>query len=191
MKNIDTSKCELIYAGKIWTHPLPPCSRDMLPLLERQEMCCSWFQPINKSIDHQFPALKIDINYYAMSLRMQKAVFRHIRLHPGFMNVESTPCGRQKLRIPQSLLLEKQRTACRFTVIPVHCTYIVHLLYVHIYPDTRYCVNLNINPCDVPRILQGVKDESRQVQIWTDQSRRRRSTVHRSKHFGHWTRSAR
>jgi hypothetical protein len=116
MKIIDTSKCELIYAGKTWTHPLPSNSREMLSLLERQEMYCSWFQPFNKPVEFQFPAIKISAHYYAMSLRMQKAVFRHIRLHPGFVNAERTPSGRHKLRIPQSLLLEKQRTACRFTV---------------------------------------------------------------------------
>jgi hypothetical protein len=198
MKLLDISKCELISAGKKWTHTVPPCSRDMLPLLERQEMYCSWFQPIDKSVEHQFPALKIDVHYYAMSLRMQKAVFRHIRLHPGFINVESTPSGRHKLRIPQSLLLEKQRTACRFTVMPVYCAFV----HSSIARSLRVCgtciftLTLNVARisilirCDVRRTLQGVNDELRQVVRRVNSSRRCRSTVHRGKPCEPWTRSA-
>jgi hypothetical protein len=51
-----------------------------------------------------------------LSLRLQKALFRHIRLQTGFVNREKTPDGTLKLRIPQTLFLDKKKTAMRFTV---------------------------------------------------------------------------
>eukprot|EP00960_Hanusia_phi_P002682 79012-Hanusia_phi.AAC.1 len=43
-------------------------------------------------------------------------MFRHVRLTRNFRNMERLSDGRVKLRIPTQLLLEKKRTATRFTV---------------------------------------------------------------------------
>ena len=54
-----------------------------------------------------------------MSLRMMKAIWRHVRLRKGFDNVERSPYGGMKLKIPTSLLAEKLRTQSRFNVSSV------------------------------------------------------------------------
>lgn len=116
MREVDVSKCELIHAGRAWEHEKQPSSKDMISLLERNEKYCSWFQPIDGTVEDQFPAIEIRGKYWLLSLRVQKAIFRHVRLRKGFVNREVVPNGREKLRIPKPLLTEKQRTASRFTV---------------------------------------------------------------------------
>lgn len=98
--------------------------------LYRKEVYCSWFQPKNGSIDDQFPAMQINGKYWLLSLRIQKVIFRHIRLRTGFINRERIPNGRIKLRIPTPLLSEKKRTATRFTVCICACTIVLYWLYM-------------------------------------------------------------
>lgn len=116
MKELDVSGCELVSAGQSWTFEKDPCCRDMIKLLERNERYCTWFQPRGKGLESQFPAIEIRGKYYQLSLRVQKAIFRHIRLNKQFKNIEHVADGRLKLRIPQRLLCEKKRTSNRFTV---------------------------------------------------------------------------
>ena len=118
MKEVDVSHCELVHAGRPWEYERQPCCKEMIPLLERKETYCSWFQPIGGDVDDQFPAMEIRQRYYQLSLRVQKAIFRHVRLRKGFVNREHVPDGRAKLRIPKPLLVEKLRTAHRFMVSP-------------------------------------------------------------------------
>jgi len=63
----------------------------------------------------QIPCIKYKEKYYSLSLRMQKAIYRHIRLKKGFQNLENMD-GMTKLRIPDVLLKEKMRTQSRFDV---------------------------------------------------------------------------
>jgi hypothetical protein len=116
MREIDVSHCELIHAGKEWDYDKDPCAKDMIKLLERKESYCFWFQPLGKGVECQFPVLAVKGRFYQLSLRIQKAIFRHIRLHEEFSNIETIPDGRQKLRIPSTLLEEKRRTSSRFNV---------------------------------------------------------------------------
>lgn len=116
MKEVDVEGNELILSGKEWEHPKSPCCKDMIKHLVRRECYCSWFQPKGGSVWDQFPAIKIQGRYYTLSLRVQKAMFRHVRLTRNFNNIERLPDGELKLRIPMQLLQEKKRTATRFTV---------------------------------------------------------------------------
>ena len=125
MREVDVSCCELIHAGQPWDHEKQPSSKEMIPLLERKEKYCSWFQPLGGTVEDQFPAIEIDGKYWQLSLRVQKAIFRHVRLRKGFVNREVVANGREKLRIPQPLLTEKQRTANRFTVSLFVCILLV------------------------------------------------------------------
>jgi len=78
----------------------------------------TWISP-NHAVDDihmQFPAIRIKRKYYSISLRMMKAIWRHIRLSPTFVNREVSKDGRIRLRIPEKLLLEKKRTQRRFNV---------------------------------------------------------------------------
>jgi hypothetical protein len=64
----------------------------------------------------QVPAIKVNGEFYTISLRMMKAIWRHVRLKKGFENVERAPYGGLKLKIPMTLLAEKLRTQSRFNV---------------------------------------------------------------------------
>jgi hypothetical protein len=50
-----------------------------------------------------------------------------MRLSANFVNLEVTVTGVPKLRIPITLLREKQRTAKRFSVTLFHCPYVTEI----------------------------------------------------------------
>jgi len=116
MKEVDTVKNHLVVSGKSWDFERSPCCKDMIQHLVRRECYCSWFQPAGKGVSDQFPAIRVGERYFTLSLRIQKAMFRHVRLTKNFVNVERLPDGQLKLKIPTQLLLEKKRTATRFMV---------------------------------------------------------------------------
>lgn len=135
MKTVDMDTVDLIHSGEAWPHPHPPCSRQMLQFLERNEGVVTWVQPKGGAVEDQYPVIRIGGEYYTMSLRMMKAVWyvrvfgpvvfaglvtqknrRSVRLRKGFVNMEKAPFGGQKLRIPTLLFVEKMRTQSRFNV---------------------------------------------------------------------------
>eukprot|EP00960_Hanusia_phi_P066172 766331-Hanusia_phi.AAC.1 len=77
MKEVDLERNELVVAGKAWEHARSPCCKDLIHRLVRRECYCSWFQPVGDEVKDQFPAIRIGDAYYTMSLRVQKAMFRH------------------------------------------------------------------------------------------------------------------
>ena len=87
-----------------------------MALLERNERLVSWLQPKSGSIHDQIPAIRVKTDFYTISLRMMKAVWRHVRLRKGFVNREVVPHVGVRLRIPTLLLSEKIRTQQRFNV---------------------------------------------------------------------------
>jgi hypothetical protein len=120
MRSVDVSCYRLICSGmKLddrFLHTSSNQWKQIAMFLEKKEIYCTWFQPSHGDVDDQFPLLKIHDQYYNIPLRIQKHIFRHIRLSSSFVNREVTPNGLIKLRIPRALLLEKQRTARRFMV---------------------------------------------------------------------------
>jgi hypothetical protein len=116
MKRLDMTGICVVYAGEDWRHSLPPCSKEMMSHLERNEKLVSWLQPIKGTVQDQLPAIRVNNEYYTISLRMMKAIWRHVRLRKGFNNVERAPYGGWKLKIPVTLLSEKLRTQSRFNV---------------------------------------------------------------------------
>lgn len=116
MKRLDMTDICVVYAGNDWRHALPPCSREMMIHLERNEKLVSWLQPVNGTVHDQLPAIRVNNQFYSISLRMMKAIWRHVRLRKGFDNVERAPYGGLKLKIPMTLLAEKLRTQSRFNV---------------------------------------------------------------------------
>ena len=119
MHKIDVSNMDLVHYGREWEHPSLPCSRDMTPLLEKEERFVFWLQPRGGNAWDQVPALKVGGDFYTLSLRMMKAIWRNVRLRKGFTNVELTHSGSYKLVIPTPLLSEKLRTQTRFSVMRV------------------------------------------------------------------------
>lgn len=89
----------------------------MMRVLEKNERYVSWLQPVSKSrVEDQVPALHIGGEYYLLSLRMMKCIWRHVRLNKNFKNYENAAYGGKKLKIPMSLYIEKIRTQKRFSV---------------------------------------------------------------------------
>ena len=131
MKRIDMSNACVVYAGEDWVHALPPCSREMMCHLERNERLVSWLQPSKGSVQEQIPAIRVAGEFYSISLRMMKAIWRHVRLKRGFENVERAPYGGYKLKIPVLLLAEKLRTQSRFNVSLVCCAFFYQIMYLH------------------------------------------------------------
>ena len=115
MKVIDVSDMEILYSGMPWMHTIPPCSKQAIELLERNTKIVTWVMAKGGSVKDQIPCILYNAKYYSLSLRMQKAIYRHIRLKKGFKNEENMD-GMAKLRIPDVLLREKIRTQSRFDV---------------------------------------------------------------------------
>jgi hypothetical protein len=115
MKMIDLHGMEIVFSGSPWTHNIIPCAKQAIPLLERNEKIVSWLKPNGGEVSDHIPAILYKGKFFSLSLRMQKAIYRHIRLKKGFKNEEIMD-GIPKLRIPDVLLKEKIRTQSRFDV---------------------------------------------------------------------------
>jgi hypothetical protein len=115
MRPIELDQMELVSAGMPWRHSIPPCAKAAIALLERNTKVVTWLMPRGGKTHEQIPCIQYKDKYYSLSLRMQKAIYRHIRLKKGFKN-EETVNGTPKLRIPDLLLKEKIRTQSRFDV---------------------------------------------------------------------------
>lgn len=79
---------QVAFFGAPWPHAMSPCCKLAIPLLERNERVVSWIRPIGGGVQDQIPTILCRGKYYSLSLRMQKAIYRHIRLKKGFHNVE-------------------------------------------------------------------------------------------------------
>lgn len=123
MRVLDTSEMKVVSFGKEWPYPsLDPSSKDCIKELERNERLVTWLQPKGGTVEQQVPAIRIGGKFCALSLRMQKSLFRHVRLRRDFVNKEALSDGSYKLKIPILLLQEKVRTQTRFNVRePARC----------------------------------------------------------------------
>lgn len=117
MRSINIDAYNIVLQGEVWKHDAPPCSKDAVNRLENNESVVTWLSPKNNIGGHaaHIPAICYRGQYWTLSLRMSKCIYRHVRLRRGFNNVQ-TVHGIQTLRIPQLLLNEKQRTQARFEV---------------------------------------------------------------------------
>ena len=139
MRAVDARGMVVLCSGIEWQHEMSPCSQSAVALLERNEKVVTWLMPVNGTIKDQIPVVRYRGGYYSLSLRMMKAIYRHVRLQKGFVNVE-TVNGITKQRIPEALLAEKIRTQSRFDVcvakVPMvargvvcllHCVFVFHV----------------------------------------------------------------
>jgi len=88
-KVLDISGMDIIFREKEWKHPEDPCAKSVVHLLERNESLVTWLQPRGGCVEDQIPAINVNGQYRTLSLRMQKSIWRHIRLKKGFVNMES------------------------------------------------------------------------------------------------------
>lgn len=89
--------------------------------LHKKEEYVFWLQPKNGKVEDQIACLCINEIFFNLCLKLEKTIFRHIRLNKKFVNRENLQDGSQKLRIPQRLYREKQRTSLRSAVSEVKC----------------------------------------------------------------------
>lgn len=138
MRQIDVTEMEVLCSGGEWEYDVSPCSKQAIVLLERNERLVTWLKPVNGGIEQQVAAIRYRSAFYTLSLRMMKAIYRHVRLYKvrwmnvreqgsavlsligrglgqGFKNVENVN-GMLKQCIPELLLREKIRTQSRFDV---------------------------------------------------------------------------
>jgi hypothetical protein len=125
MKAVDMSCFRIVDSGQSWKYSKKPCHRDMLPLLDQNECFVTWVCPKEDPpdlIERQFPVIRINGQYYTISLRMMKVIWRHVKLAGGFVNRRVGQDGKPRLRIPCKLYAEKKRTQDRFNVSCLHYT---------------------------------------------------------------------
>ena len=123
MKVLPAADFEVVKAGREFTAPEPLDVPAMIRHMEKNEAYIFWLQRPHADVKTQVAAVKINGLLYGLNMRLEKAIFRHIRLTKNFCNVEVLPDGTRKLRIPQRLFHEKIRTSLRFEVAAhtAHC----------------------------------------------------------------------
>jgi hypothetical protein len=116
MKVIDIQNFSIVKRGQACVLPEPTDVQYLIKMMQKNEKYVYWLQPKNTDFSCQIPALHVNGNYIQPSVKLEKAIFRHIRLTRNFQNFELLEDGRKKLRIPIRLLQEKQRTSNKFSV---------------------------------------------------------------------------
>ena len=82
---------------------LPIAASVLAVIMERKESHVFWLQPHHGTMQEQIAAVMLNNVMYSMNLRVEKAVFRRIRLSRSFVNMERLQDGTPKLRIPARL----------------------------------------------------------------------------------------
>lgn len=128
MKTVNPSEYDVVRGGIPYTTTLPIVWEDVGHAMERQDAYVYWLQPKGKGLSDQFPCVVVNEAMYLMNLKLQKAIFRHIRVSKRFRNEEVLEDGSKKLRIPTRLLAEKRRSSQRFLVrSPPYCASAAHV----------------------------------------------------------------
>lgn len=131
MKQVDPSQVHVVKAGKNIEMAIPIRLQSILAKIDRDDSVLYWMQPPNGGIDDQFACIKINGKFYFLNSKMEKVVFRDVRLTREFCNYETLADGTRKLRIPRRLLREKLRTSQR-----VSSRYVVLILFLLLTFDT-------------------------------------------------------
>ena len=116
MKVLDIKQFKVIKAGISYQSDGSFHLPTIMSIMEKNEAYIWWLQPLTGGLETQIASISINNKFYALNLRLEKVIFRHIRLSKNFVNVELLEDGTRKLRIPVRLLREKLRTATRSQV---------------------------------------------------------------------------
>ena len=117
MKALSNDKdFNVVKAGVEFTWQTMPPMLKLTKMMERREEFVFWVQPACGNVHEQLAILKVNGIFYRINQRLEKAIFRHVRLTRNFNNIEILENGVKKLRIPHRLLTHKQRTSQRFMV---------------------------------------------------------------------------
>ena len=115
MKAIKVAEFDIIKCGVEFITGLDsrPGVEELLPHMERKENYVYWMQPKGGSTEQQQACIHVNGTYYALNNKLEKAIFRNVRLTRDFKNYERLVDGTRKLVIPQRLFQEKLRTSNR------------------------------------------------------------------------------
>ena len=121
MKTIEIDQYNVVKAGKNYVSENQVNVQQLMRAMEKNETYIFWLQPKDGDLNSQIACIQINGIYYSLNLKMEKIIFRHIRLTKNFINREKLEDGTPKLRIPQRLLKEKLRTALRAKQVTTFC----------------------------------------------------------------------
>ena len=76
MRIVDMSLHRVVKCGVDWPFGDTPNCKRMITHIERNEALVTWLEPISGGVQDQFPVIRVKDNYFTMSLRMMKAVWR-------------------------------------------------------------------------------------------------------------------
>jgi len=122
MRKIDISNYDVIKAGiefKTQVSAQQHCKlqapdvNSLLPHMERNESYVYWLQPKLGNMHNQEACICVDGQFYMLNGKLEKAIFRNVRLTRDFQNFERLVDGTCKLVIPRRLMQEKLRTSKR------------------------------------------------------------------------------
>jgi len=116
MKVFKAEEFEVVKAGRDFVTAEPFDMQALASRMEKNESYIFWMQRPEAGISSQVAAVKINGTLYNPNMKLEKAIFRHIRLTKNFCNMEVLPDGTKKLRLPVRLFNEKLRTSNRFEV---------------------------------------------------------------------------
>ena len=116
MRVLDVSKYSLVKSGISCTTTAPIQANTLIQIMQCNDNYIYWFQSIPGDTTSQVSCVNVNGLFYNMPLRLEKAVFRHVRLTKNFQNIETLEDGTIKLRIPTRLFREKKRTSNRLKV---------------------------------------------------------------------------
>lgn len=119
MRVLDVSKYTLVKSGIPCTTTAPVQANTLIQIMQCNDNYIYWFQSGGGDTSSQVSCVNVNGVFYNMPLRLEKAVFRHVRLTRNFQNIEALEDGTIKLRIPTRLLREKKRTSSRLKVISI------------------------------------------------------------------------
>jgi hypothetical protein len=88
----------------------------LIKKMQKNDEFVYWLEPLGGGYTKQIPAVNVNGQFLQPSVKLEKAIFRHIRLTRNFQNYELMEDGNKKLRIPIRLWKEKQRTSTKFSV---------------------------------------------------------------------------
>lgn len=104
---------EIVKAGIEILLPTPVDFGMVFKEVQRSENHVFWLQVPDTPMREQIATIKINGLFYRMTQRLEKAVFRNVRLTKDFINVEVLEDGTRKLRIPTRLLEAKKKSSIR------------------------------------------------------------------------------
>ena len=139
MRKIDISNYDIIKAGIEFKTQMSaqeqrklqaPDVNSLLAHMERNESYVYWLQPKHGNMDNQEACICVDGQFYMLNGKLEKAIFRHVRLTRDFRNFERLVDGTCKLVIPRRLMQEKLRTSKRVRMCCVCVVFVLCLCCV-------------------------------------------------------------